>query len=171
MASWREARRGKYSVGFKKRVVAEALVPGASVAEIARSHGLNANMVFGWRKDPRFQPREKKRKAIEAALAGTVAAAPAAATVFEPAFLPVELALEGAPSAAPGPVTVTAPEQADAAPRLECRETLELCDPPAPVGRIELVLANGHRLLLSGNVDADAVLRLARGLAAQGAAS
>lgn len=36
---------------------------------------------------------------------------------------------------------------------------------PSPVGRIELVLANGHRLLLSGNVDAEAVLRLARGLA------
>ena len=37
MATWREARRGKYSVGFKKRVVAEALVPGASVAKIARA--------------------------------------------------------------------------------------------------------------------------------------
>ena len=69
MATWREARRGKYSVGFKKRVVAEALVPGASVANIARAHGLNGNMIFGWRKDPRFQPTEKKRKAMEAALA------------------------------------------------------------------------------------------------------
>ena len=42
-------------------------------------------------------------------------------------------------------------------------------DPATPAGRIELVLANGHRLLLSGNVDADAVLRLAQGLAAEGA--
>ena len=71
MATWREARRGKYSVSFKKRVVAEALVPGASVAKIARAHGLNGNMIFGWRKDPRFLPTEKKLKAMEAALADT----------------------------------------------------------------------------------------------------
>ena len=34
----------------KLRVVAEASVPGASVAEVARRHGLNANLVFGWRR-------------------------------------------------------------------------------------------------------------------------
>jgi len=30
--------------------------PGASVAAVARRHGLNANMVFLWRRDPRFGP-------------------------------------------------------------------------------------------------------------------
>ena len=90
MATWREARRGKYSVGFKKRVVAEALVPGASVAKIARAHGLNGNMIFGWRKDPRFQPTEKKHKAMEAALADSCSK-PTAPAGDEPAFLPVEV--------------------------------------------------------------------------------
>lgn len=33
MASWREARRGKYSVGFKKRVVAEVAAPELPDAE------------------------------------------------------------------------------------------------------------------------------------------
>ncbi len=37
-------------------MVVETLEPGASVASVARSHGLNANMVFLWRRDPRFGP-------------------------------------------------------------------------------------------------------------------
>ncbi|ARU20791.1 DNA repair protein RadA [Ralstonia solanacearum] len=28
----------------------ETLVPGASVSAVARRHGVNANQVFGWRK-------------------------------------------------------------------------------------------------------------------------
>jgi len=36
--------------------VAETLEPGASVAAVARLHGLNANMVFSWRRDPRIEP-------------------------------------------------------------------------------------------------------------------
>ena len=36
--------------------MAETLEPGASVAAVARGHGLNANMVFLWRGDPRFGP-------------------------------------------------------------------------------------------------------------------
>jgi len=47
---------------------------------------------------------------------------------------------------------------------VECAEPLDRVSALSPPGRIELVLANGHRLLLSGDVDADAVLRLARGL-------
>lgn len=31
----------------KRRIVAEALVPGASVAAVARKHGVNANLLFG----------------------------------------------------------------------------------------------------------------------------
>jgi transposase len=36
--------------------VAETLDVGVSVASVARHHGLNANMVFFWRRDPRFGP-------------------------------------------------------------------------------------------------------------------
>ena len=45
--------RGKYKhhpVSFKRAVVEETLRPGASVARIARAHGVNANQVFAWRK-------------------------------------------------------------------------------------------------------------------------
>lgn len=46
-------RRGPYqrhSLDFKRSVVEETLVPGASVARIARTHCINANQVFAWRK-------------------------------------------------------------------------------------------------------------------------
>lgn len=49
-------QRRSYSKAFKRRVVAETLVPGASVAAVARRHDLNANMVFMWRRDRRFGP-------------------------------------------------------------------------------------------------------------------
>ena len=47
------ARRGPYrhhQPEFKRAVVEETLRPGASVALIARKHGINANQVFHWRK-------------------------------------------------------------------------------------------------------------------------
>ncbi len=34
----------------KRRIVEETLVEGASVALIARAHGVNANLVFNWRR-------------------------------------------------------------------------------------------------------------------------
>ena len=47
------ARRGPYRhylPEFKRAVVEETLLPGASVALIARQRGINANQVFHWRK-------------------------------------------------------------------------------------------------------------------------
>jgi len=34
----------------KRRIVTEAMVPGASVAAVARKHSVNANLLFGWRR-------------------------------------------------------------------------------------------------------------------------
>lgn len=52
----RKRGRGNYPHDFKRQVVAEAMVEGATVAGVARGHGLNANMVFQWCKDERFRP-------------------------------------------------------------------------------------------------------------------
>jgi transposase len=90
--------------------------PGASVAEVAGEHDLNANMVFQWRGDPRFGPG---REAMS--------------------FLPVEVHDDPVPA----PVE----------PAGGCGS-----------GRIEIALASGHRLVFSGGVDVDVILRLARGL-------
>jgi transposase len=40
----------RHSTAFKLALVEQTLQPGASVAHIAREHGVNANQVFGWRK-------------------------------------------------------------------------------------------------------------------------
>jgi transposase len=44
------APRQRRSIAEKRRIVDETLVEGASVARIARAHGINANQVFGWRR-------------------------------------------------------------------------------------------------------------------------
>jgi transposase len=43
-------QRQRRSIAEKRRIVEETLVEGASVARIARVHGVNANQVFGWRR-------------------------------------------------------------------------------------------------------------------------
>ena len=42
--------RQRRSIAEKRRIVEETLAPGASVARVARAHGINANQVFGWRR-------------------------------------------------------------------------------------------------------------------------
>ena len=44
------AQRQRRSIAEKRRIVEETLAPGASVAKVARAHGVNANQVFGWRR-------------------------------------------------------------------------------------------------------------------------
>jgi transposase len=51
--SARSANRSHYrrhTIDFKRAVVQQSLVSGASVSVIAREHDINANQVFAWRK-------------------------------------------------------------------------------------------------------------------------
>src|ERR1700683_3275544 len=50
MGTGRRVRRWR-SVAEKRRIVELTLVPGASVALVARAHGVNANQVFRWRRE------------------------------------------------------------------------------------------------------------------------
>ena len=50
MASEKVAKRRRYEAELKAQVVAECDAPGASVAKVAMAHGINANIVHGWRK-------------------------------------------------------------------------------------------------------------------------
>lgn len=43
-------QRQRRSIAEKRRIVEETRLPGASVARVARAHGINANQVFGWRR-------------------------------------------------------------------------------------------------------------------------
>lgn len=55
MADWRTGRRQRYSLSYKREVVAATRAPSATVSSVARRYGLNANMVFAWRRDPRLR--------------------------------------------------------------------------------------------------------------------
>jgi len=46
----RTGPRRKYAVAEKLRIVEQTRAAGASVADVARTHGINANIVFGWRR-------------------------------------------------------------------------------------------------------------------------
>jgi len=45
-----QPKRQRRSIAEKRRIVELAMQPGASIARIAREHGVNANMVHYWRK-------------------------------------------------------------------------------------------------------------------------
>lgn len=46
----RTGPRRRYSVAEKLRILEETRRPGASIADVARAHGINHNVVFGWRR-------------------------------------------------------------------------------------------------------------------------
>jgi transposase len=48
-------KRQRRSAEEKRRIVEATLVPGASIARVAREHGVNANQVFQWRYEYRKQ--------------------------------------------------------------------------------------------------------------------
>jgi transposase len=53
MTSEKTASRRRYGRDFKAQVMAECDVPGASVAKVAMTHGINTNVVHSWRKSAR----------------------------------------------------------------------------------------------------------------------
>lgn len=73
-------RRRDHSPELKRELVARSLVPGASVAAIALEAGINANLLFTW------------RRAHLEAMKGTAAA--------EPVLLPVQVQSTQAPTVA-----------------------------------------------------------------------
>ena len=48
--------RRSWTVDEKRRIVEESLIAGASIAEVARRHDLNANQLFTWRRQLGVQP-------------------------------------------------------------------------------------------------------------------
>ena len=93
-----EAQRRKRSALERRRIVEETLAPGASVARVARSHGINANQVFAWRK--LHLAGKLVDRAAPAARGSTQRLLPV--TVRE-AERPPKIAASTAPSAEPAP--------------------------------------------------------------------
>lgn len=53
-------KRRSWTLDEKRRIVDESLEDGASIAEIARRHDLNANQLFTWRRQFRVAPAAPK---------------------------------------------------------------------------------------------------------------
>jgi transposase len=71
---FRGQSRRRWSVEAKRRLVAETLVPGATVHAVAQRHGVNASKLFTWRKRfgtelglPRSKPPVPAFAAVELA--------------------------------------------------------------------------------------------------------
>lgn len=115
-------RRRHWADDEKRRIVAEADAPGASVSMVARRYDLNANMLFTWRRQLGLADR-------------TSAEATAA-------FVPAQIA---------GPDLPTAPS--------------EVIMPVGTVtGRMEIILAQGDRIIAGSDVDAAALARVLKAL-------
>ena len=116
------ARRTKrlWTDGEKRSICFQTAAPGVSVAQVAQRYAVNANLIFKWRRDPRYAPNS--------------AAAPGLTEGSR--FLPVEIV-----------ETVKPPSAA-----------------PVAENHIEIELAGGHRMRISGSYDPEALARLIRGL-------
>ena len=92
-AQERRRSRRTYARQFKSEVVAQCLVPGASVSAIALSHGINANVIRKWL--PRHATATMLPVTVETTSAVTSprAAVHATRSATRP---PIELSLAGA---------------------------------------------------------------------------
>ena len=51
LPDWNGAHRRRFwSSDEKRRMIAESFAPGASVSEVAQRYGVNANLLFTWRR-------------------------------------------------------------------------------------------------------------------------
>lgn len=78
--------RRRHGVAFKRKLVALANRPGASVAAIALEHGVNANLLFKWRN----QHRDARTPTTSAAKP-PASSAPPATPSRTPVLLPVTI--------------------------------------------------------------------------------
>ncbi|MGP0095191.1 MAG: IS66-like element accessory protein TnpA [Xanthobacteraceae bacterium] len=108
-------RRRSWTRDEKRRIVEESLQEGASIAEVARRHELNANLLFTWRRKMGVEPSEQS---------GPMP------------ILPVTIA--------PGAVA-----------QKHC---------PTAAGQMEIVLAEGNRVLVWADVEAAALSRVLKAL-------
>jgi transposase len=74
------AKRQHRSPELKRQIIEETLAAGASVARVARAHGVNANQLFGWRRQYRQGLLESGKRGTPGLLAVRVAEAGAHAS-------------------------------------------------------------------------------------------
>lgn len=149
----RRSRRS-WSDEEKRRIVAEAVLPGASVADIARRHGVNANLVFNWRKIARAAVSAAESNAL--AVSSQAKASLAAAEHCE--FIPLGVigrAEDEEPALGAKPSSAEADDGTSSR-----RATLPRPGMDERPGVIEIDLADGVRLRVDAFVNERALRRV-----------
>ena len=89
-----KATKRRHSAAFKRKLVKLTEEAGASVAAIALAHGINANLLFKWRRAQATRPARRKPAAQAVLLPVTLDPLPPASAVLElPAPAPAARAL------------------------------------------------------------------------------
>ena len=146
--------RRSWSDEEKRRIVAEAVLPGASVADIARRHGVNANLVFNWRKIARTASSAAEPSAL--AVSSQVNASLAAAEHCE--FIPIGVIGRAEDEE---PALSTQPSTTETAGGTSShRDTLPRPGMDERPGVIEIDLADGVRLRVDAFVNERALRRV-----------
>ncbi len=93
MEEAKRSSRRPHSAELKARVLAECLQPGASVAKVAMTHGLNANLVHKWRRVTESVTARSAARALtqEGASAFIALAMPPQAVAAAPLDIRIEL--------------------------------------------------------------------------------
>jgi len=149
-------RRRSWSDDEKQSIVAEALCPGASVADVARRHGMNANLLFNWRRTARATSSGTTASA-ERAQSDAIAAA------SDNGFIPIGVfacAPDGGPALIAGSAVATPP----LLPRPAAQVRAEV---DKRMGLIEIDLADGTRLRVDAFVNERALQRVLTALKAR----
>ncbi len=60
MSKKRRGRESKYPDAFKRQLVTESYVVGATVPMVSKQHGVPTSRIYSWRGDARFQPTDVK---------------------------------------------------------------------------------------------------------------
>jgi transposase len=134
----------------KRRMVSEALSPGASIADVARQHGVNANLLFNW-------VRSARRLS-----SGVVSSPPGPAPDLPPPvsscdFIPLGVfahALDG------GQMLLGKAEPAEPTKPPSVQETAGVVEAVARQGLIEIELATGTKLRVDSSVNERALQRV-----------
>ena len=130
----------------KQRMVAEALSPGASVAAIARRHGINANLLFNW-----------VRSARKLSLAAACLAPEPPAPIFSGNFIQLGVVTD-APGI--GPALIARAEPGEPTKLSSGQQAATAAEAKIRQGLIEIELANGTRLRVDAFVNERALHRV-----------
>jgi transposase len=135
--------RRSWSLAQKRIIIGQIGVDGATVSDVARRHGMHANLLFRWRREltgtgPAMAPAPRD--------ASGRSSSPAPAP---PVFLPVALI----PPALELPVL---PPSSVPPPSVERRDSAQ----GSAAGCIEVVLAGGRVVRVGADVDTGALLRI-----------